>query len=1209
MSEDTRPMRQFVLMVFSFLLAFWAQRQFAGGGIVRDALLLYAGAGIAFVWAVRKEHIFLRRRAEPIAPVPWPSPLRVLLFVAGAGLALAGMLRFRSLVADNPGFWMWLAGLLLMVVAVLERPRWNPRAWWGNNRAEALVFLGILGAAILMRVYRLGQFPPAVYLDEADNGLEALKLLDGGQYIPYTRASNGHATLFLYLLGFGFRLFGETGLAMRLVTAAVGVGTVAAFYFLARELFGMRPAQCATLALAFSRWHVNFSRVAFEGILTPFFAVLTMLFLVRAVRFGRWKDYTWAGLALGLGLQGYMGYRVFPIIAALYLLARILVRPAALKRCWPGLLVFLLAAIIGFGPLLVYFGEYPGDFVHRAQQASVSQDIQQAGSYQPLWDNVRKTALMFTYQGDPRPRHNVPGAPMLDPWTAMLFMLGLAYVLFRSPDPERALLWIWLPIGALPGVLSLADSNPHSLRTIVNLPAVFLIVGAFWEPAVSLARRTFRDWGRQGVLAACLAVVAVAGWANFDLYFHEQASNRSVYYDFDPAPNLAAQYALAHAETHRLLISPALTNHSAIKFIDYRVPYEDFLVNQHLPLRDAGDRPVLFILESAHQMALQRLQELYPGGISETHVDRYGELAFYSFEITPGDILSIQGLPGRYFAGLEPEGAPAWTRREPALDLRWDAPPVPLPFSVEWSGSLFVPAFGPYTLILEVEGGPADVEIGGERLLQVRDGRADASRLLPGGFHPLRVVLRAEAIPAGISLRWIRPDGTEEVIPQSFLYDAELSRFGLLGRYFRGAERFEGMPDAMQIDPYIAPNDLLPAPFSIEWTGTIYIPLDGTFIFGTNSDDGSFLFVDDQLIVDNGGHHGDIYREGAIDLTQGFHDIVLRYFQVDGGRKIELWWTPPGGPREQVPAKYLRPPGVSLEEVPLLETVPAAPPAEATPAPPISAVLPLNMWGSEGEEDGQFRTPRGVAVGPQGWVYVADAGNGRVQFFLPDGTFLGEWSAAREPLGEPFDIAVAEDGRVYVLDSRRQVIARYAPDGTFEVEFGAELGLYGPRGLGIDAQGNLYVADTGSSRVLKLSPDGALVAVLAEFGVGAGQVNQPTDVAVDASGRVYIADTLNTRLQVLDGSGSYVGEWPLAGANTTDSPHLAIDAAGRVVVTDPEAHAVRVFSTQGELLAQWGGEGSAPGQFRKAVGVAIAPDGLVVVSDVYNHRIQVFGIQ
>lgn len=109
-------------------------------------------------------------------------------------------------------------------------------------------------------------------------------------------------------------------------------------------------------------------------------------------------------------------------------------------------------------------------------------------------------------------------------------------------------------------------------------------------------------------------------------------------------------------------------------------------------------------------------------------------------------------------------------------------------------------------------------------------------------------------------------------------------------------------------------------------------------------------------------------------------------------------------------------------------------------------------------------------------------------------------------------------------------------------------------------------------------------------------------------GRVYIVDLLNARIQVLDAGGNYLTEWPIGGANTTNSPHVDIDSKGRVLLTDPEKHKVLVFDDQGNLLGVWGGKGELPGQFHKPLGIGAGPDGLVAVSDAYNHRVQVFSI-
>lgn len=336
---------------------------------------------------------------------------------------------------------------------------------------------------------------------------------------------------------------------------------------------------------------------------------------------------------------------------------------------------------------------------------------------------------------------------------------------------------------------------------------------------------------------------------------------------------------------------------------------------------------------------------------------------------------------------------------------------------------------------------------------------------------------------------------------------------------------------------------------------------------------------------------------------------------------MRLRWRPPDAEFEVIPAENLVPilpegktpafrlhgaatpkptgqPGVTSEPT----TPPPAPTVEAA-----TSLSPLVIWGGEGSGDGQFDRPRGVAIGPQGWVYVADAGNGRVQCFESDGTFIRSWSDGAEPFVEPFDIAIDRAGRVYVLDAGRQAIARFSSDGEFQIELN-DLGLVGPRGMGLDEDGVIYVTDTGGSRVLKVSPEGEVLAVLAPSGSEKGQVRQPTDVAVDQMGRVYIVDLLNARIQVLDAGGNYLTEWPIGGANTTDSPHVDIDSKGHVLLTDSEKHRVLVFDDEGNLLGAWGDRGAAPGQFLKTLGIGAGPGDLVAVSDVYNHRVQVFSI-
>lgn len=85
--------------------------------------------------------------------------------------------------------------------------------------------------------------------------------------------------------------------------------------------------------------------------------------------------------------------------------------------------------------------------------------------------------------------------------------------------------------------------------------------------------------------------------------------------------------------------------------------------------------------------------------------------------------------------------------------------------------------------------------------------------------------------------------------------------------------------------------------YGVQWTGAISLPAAGTYEFATISDDGSELWINDQLVVDNRGMHGMQERRGAITLDKGLYPVVLRYMQGGGGADLKVFWTPPGKPQ------------------------------------------------------------------------------------------------------------------------------------------------------------------------------------------------------------------------------------------------------------------------------------------------------------------------
>lgn len=251
----------------------------------------------------------------------------------------------------------------------------------------------------------------------------------------------------------------------------------------------------------------------------------------------------------------------------------------------------------------------------------------------------------------------------------------------------------------------------------------------------------------------------------------------------------------------------------------------------------------------------------------------------------------------------------------------------------------------------------------------------------------------------------------------------------------------------------------------------------------------------------------------------------------------------------------------------------------------------VRSLGGFGNGSGQLYEPRGVAADAQGNLYVADTWNARVVKFSPAGEPLGSWGSGDQDLG----------------DGRRATIT----DGTQAGNDASPLGLFGPRGVAVDARGNVYVADTGNKRVVVTDGEGAFLYQFGYAGSEPGAFNEPTGVAVDEQGNVYVADTWNGRVQVFapDGSGRVgaipIITWKVGGwqPNTYDDPAIAVGSGGRIFVSVPSRNEVIAFNSRGDLLLRWGGQGDDLASLNSPSGLAEAPGGAVWVADRSRNRV------
>jgi len=214
----------------------------------------------------------------------------------------------------------------------------------------------------------------------------------------------------------------------------------------------------------------------------------------------------------------------------------------------------------------------------------------------------------------------------------------------------------------------------------------------------------------------------------------------------------------------------------------------------------------------------------------------------------------------------------------------------------------------------------------------------------------------------------------------------------------------------------------------------------------------------------------------------------------------------------------------------------------------LTAGTPDNYFGDGGAATAaQLSNPLGVAIGPDGNLYIADTGDNvirKVDFKTSNiSTYL---STAQGSLNHPWGIVFDAAGYLYVADNGNNRVARFAPNGAGVIPFTNYAGngvngfsgdggqataamLNHPAGLTIDAAGNLYIAESAvNGRVRRVSPSGIITTIAGngrvvtstysgDGGVATGaSFNSPRAVAVDnTTGNIYIADSEDAVIRML----------------------------------------------------------------------------------------------
>jgi hypothetical protein len=469
-------------------------------------------------------------------PFGWRDLLGGVL--VAAGMSLLAYASYWLLINWTPVF-DWAAPAMVAGVAswsfglaLIDR-RWrNPSSGPPVTRWEIGLLLAVLAFGFFLRFYRYDFFPPNdgfVAIEEPQSGMGAWDIMFRGSR-PWEFLLDRWMPLPF------FHYLGITITALRIPFTIVSGLTLLATYLLARQLVSPPSALFGTLLLAMARWHLNYARLAHAVFPGTLVVIVIYALCVRQHKRGGLALYPWIGFWTGYTLYCYAGYRGTPVIVGVFLLVRFVValrdwrrsaaqqsQPLARRRVALQAIGMLLAALALAAPLTVLAGRLKDNPAYFLEAANRS--YQNKLYYTDDWDSwIRAriqrqidTAKIFLHFGDSEQAYNLPGEPMLDPVSGVLFFIALFYCLLRWRHRLQGFVVFTFLFVLIAGATLTQTLVVCRMQGVV--PLIFVLIAFAADRFIALTTARFGRRIEPVLVALAAAVASAALWFNYEAYF------------------------------------------------------------------------------------------------------------------------------------------------------------------------------------------------------------------------------------------------------------------------------------------------------------------------------------------------------------------------------------------------------------------------------------------------------------------------------------------------------------------------------------------------------------------------------------------------------------------------------------------------------------------------------------------------------------------
>lgn len=842
-------------------------------------------------------------------------------FLACVGLAGLGELSFLYSID-----FLWLllpallafaaAGRILSRTSKAEGPDWAP-----SKGLEILLFALILLAALGLRLYNLDSIPEGAFRDEGQSGMVAAKMLEGAPIYDTGSSTPLYLLLvpagFFYPMALIFKFLGVSLYSVRLDSVFFSILSIAAFYFLARRFFGVSLGLLLSFALAFLRWHLNFSRIGFLGIMTFFIQIPFAYYLVLSFQGYSAENpkkisslLLWISLALALlrlGLSHFLydslgdnvqwlglGFEIPGLICLVFAFSQSRYRRFILAAGILGLSFYTYAAAY----LLVLLGL--AWTIYAVLKSSAGLEPRQA-RLAGLISILFLVGLGVAAEGNALGLSYSLGFGWLLMGTAMLLGFWLLFQL-----RQRFLPWL-LPLSVaalsfliLSGpMLDYYFSHLERVNSRPNRISIFQHDIPNRDPS----------WGH----ALELNVVKTLGMFNV-------RGDSNTRHNYSSVPMLNPLWAGLFALGLSLCFWEALSPMALFLLLWWQVTllggYFSIEAPQAYRCMDVMV-PCLLIIGVAVERLWQILRRLLDpwtfGPILALLL--FGSLGCYEVYLFFGPQAA---LPERWSAFSSDES-------QMGKDFRACPPNTVALLRPDWKDSYA------FKFMSYPNDNAVAFDASSDVPLKRQDvyGHQNVLYILDNDSLPLRSVLE-KSYPGGRYAELHHP-GTGEFQYWSYFVPVEenltpsASRSGLEGTYYADlgedwkndwkAQHWKPENQRLtRMDPFVlfhwtvAP--IVERFYSVKWEGRLKAPQSGLYHFSTNSDDYTRLEIDGKKVLESpvqpfaGG-----WVEGGIKVLAGTHRIKLYYYSSKNTAHVELWWqSPKAQDRTLIPSEALLPP-------------------------------------------------------------------------------------------------------------------------------------------------------------------------------------------------------------------------------------------------------------------------------------------------------------